>query len=173
MSPLQADLASFAEGGYVLPSSESNPAYELMGSGPGFCPSCRRWICDAGIYSVEWRGRVCWSCLQQNARPPKVPSTAPSHSDIAASVIPERPDYSTLPTYEEMKLIPWQEYRPGVLDEARLLIASIDFRDEGISKESIIAALERIVGRPPPLDIVRNSMCAVKAVIAADEAVTA
>jgi hypothetical protein len=68
-----------------------------------------------------------------------------------------------------MKLIDWREYRPRVLDEARLLIASIDLRDEGISRESIIAALERIVGRPPPLDIVRNSMCAVKAVIAADE----
>jgi len=169
MSPLQADLASFAGGVYNLPSSESDPAYELLGSGAGFCPSCRRWIGDSGIYSVEWRGRVCWTCCQQNARPPKAPSTAPLHSDIAPSAIPERPDYSTLPTYEEMKLIDWREYRPRVLDEARLLIASIDLRDEGISRESIIAALERIVGRPPPLDIVRNSMCAVKAVIAADE----
>ncbi len=169
MTPTQTDLAHFAEGGIPL-SSRIEATYELLPDSRGpVCPGCKRYLGSAGIYSVEWRGRICWNCLQQNARPVKSQSpAAPMRSDITPPACHARPDYSSLPSYHEMKLIDWREYRPAVLDEARLIIASIDLQDEGISRETIVAALERIVGRAPPLDIVRNAMCAIKAVLAAD-----
>lgn len=91
-----------------------------------------------------------------------------SHPPERAGTYPPEYDYSRLPSYCEVDTTDPATWNPAVLDEARAIASAISESGDEISRETIVAALERIVGRAPPLNTARNAMLAIKTALALD-----
>jgi hypothetical protein len=76
-------------------------------------------------------------------------------------------DYTGLPEYSQVHATDLRTWSPSVLNEARLVAAVIAHDGKEVTKQTIVATLQRIVERSPPPDIVKNTMWAVRAVTAA------